>query len=163
MKPFLPCIVSLMTLSACASPETRRQDAFTIAQRGGLQPFEIDTGVFGLKGFHKKGAGDAAVLHTALDPAPNVFYLARPCQYVDLATEPNCSDAYWSTARFAPEVIGAFDRALDRIGAENGMQALARTASAPSKARSRQPRNQSSQDVISGSPFMVHTCRESGS
>ena len=50
MKPFLPCIVSLMTVSARASLEARRQDAFTIAQRGGLQPFEIDTGVFGLAG-----------------------------------------------------------------------------------------------------------------
>ena len=152
MKRLLLCAVLLMTLSVCALPETRYQDAFTIAQRGGLQPFKIDTGLFGLTGFHKKGTGNRAVLYiegdgfawidrdtisdnptpknplalklAALDAAANVFYLARPCQYVDLATEPNCGNAYWSTARFAPEVIDAFDRALDRIKAETGVRAF---------------------------------------
>ena len=152
MKPFLLCLVLLTTLSACASPETRYQAAFTIAQRGGLHPFKIDTGLFGLAGFYKKGTGSEAVLYiegdgfawidrytisgnptpknplalklAALDTAANVFYLARPCQYVALTSEPNCSDSYWSTARFAPEVIDAFDRALDRIRAVTGMRAF---------------------------------------
>ena len=150
MKPFLLCLVLLMTLSACASPETRRQEAFTIAQRGGLQSFKIDTGMFGLAGFYKKGTGSEAVLYiegdgfawidrytisgnptpknplalklAALDTAANVFYLARPCQYVDLATELNCTNAYWTHARFAPKIIDAFDQALDRIRAVTGMQ-----------------------------------------
>ena len=108
--------------------------------------------MFGLAGFYKTGTGSEAVLYiegdgfawmdrdtipdnptpenplalklAALDTGANVFYLARPCQYVDLATEPNCINTYWSTSRFALEVIGAFDQALNRIRIETGMQAF---------------------------------------
>ena len=147
-------VVVLMTLSACAAlnVDTRRQEAVAIAQKAGFQPFKISTGVFGLAGFHKTGTGGGAVLYiegdgfawidrytisgnptpknplalklAVLDTAPNVFYLARPCQYVDFATEPNCGNAYWTHARFAPRVIEAFDRALDRIKAETGVRAF---------------------------------------
>ena len=150
MKPFLLCAALLVTLSLCALPESRHQTAFTIAQSGGFQAFKIDTDMFGLTGFYKTGNGSEAVLYiegdgfawrdrdtisdnptpknplalklAALDTSPNVFYLARPCQYVDLASEPNCTNAYWSIARFAPEVIGAFDQALNRIRVETGIQ-----------------------------------------
>ena len=150
MKPFLLCAALLVTLSLCALPESRHQTAFTIAQSGGFQVFKIDTDMFGLTGFYKTGNGSEAVLYiegdgfawrdrdtisdnptpknplalklAALDTSPNVFYLARPCQYVDLASEPNCTNAYWSIARFAPEVIGAFDQALNRIRVETGIQ-----------------------------------------
>ena len=150
MKPFLLCAALLVTLSLCALPESRHQTAFTIAQSGGFQAFKIDTDMFGLAGFYKTGTGSEAVLYiegdgfawrdrdtisdnptpknplalklAALDTSPNVFYLARPCQYVDLASEPNCTNAYWSTARFAPEVIGSFDQALNRIRVETGIQ-----------------------------------------
>lgn len=36
------------------------------------------------------------------DNSPNVIYLARPCQY---KLGRSCSTRYWTTARFAPEVI----------------------------------------------------------
>jgi hypothetical protein len=38
------------------------------------------------------------------DPAPNVIYLARPCQYVK---DEKCSPEYWTAKRFAPEVVEA--------------------------------------------------------
>ena len=38
------------------------------------------------------------------DIAPNVVYLARPCQYVE---DEICNVEYWTTKRFAPEVIEA--------------------------------------------------------
>lgn len=53
----------------------------------------------------------------AADPAANVAYLARPCQYTPMAENPACAPAYWTGRRFAPEVIAATGRALDVIAA----------------------------------------------
>lgn len=46
------------------------------------------------------------------DNNPNVIYLARPCQYVMSSV---CSQKYWTTARFAPEVILAEYDAIKQI------------------------------------------------
>jgi pimeloyl-ACP methyl ester carboxylesterase len=48
----------------------------------------------------------------ALDPRPNVVYLARPCQY-DYRHRAACDSAYWTGKRFSPEVIRAMNQALD--------------------------------------------------
>ncbi len=50
------------------------------------------------------------------DPSPNVIYLARPCQYV---TSSMCRQKYWTTARFAPEIIQAEYEAISQIAANN--------------------------------------------
>ncbi len=47
------------------------------------------------------------------DKAPEVIYIARPCQFV---TDGVCSEKYWTTARFSPEVISSFCTALKQIG-----------------------------------------------
>lgn len=46
------------------------------------------------------------------DASPNVVYLARPCQYVK---DSMCSQKYWTTARFAPEVIDSSYEAIKKI------------------------------------------------
>lgn len=46
------------------------------------------------------------------DPSPNVVYLARPCQYVK---DPNCTQKYWTTARFSHKVINAEFEAIKQI------------------------------------------------
>lgn len=43
------------------------------------------------------------------DTHPNVVYLGRPCQFV---TNSACRQKYWTTARFAPEVIDAETEAV---------------------------------------------------
>ncbi|WP_148207306.1 alpha/beta hydrolase family protein [Paramagnetospirillum magneticum] len=61
------------------------------------------------------------VLELALaDPRPNVVYLARPCQYVRGSQFRNCQPAYWDTAGYAPEVIEAFNVAIDRFARKVG-------------------------------------------
>ena len=50
------------------------------------------------------------------DSSPNVIYLARPCQYVKSTM---CSQKYWTTARFAPEVINAEYEAIKQIAGDN--------------------------------------------
>lgn len=56
-------------------------------------------------------------LHLASrDKAENVGYLARPCQYTGVTSdEGSCSHKYWGLHKFAPEVILAYDQALDEI------------------------------------------------
>lgn len=51
----------------------------------------------------------------AKDNAPNVFYLARPCQYTSFDKNPNCENKYWSGSRFAPQVIESMNIAVDKI------------------------------------------------
>jgi pimeloyl-ACP methyl ester carboxylesterase len=44
-----------------------------------------------------------------------VAYLARPCQYLDAAGDPSCQPEFWTSHRFAPEVIAATDQALTTL------------------------------------------------
>jgi pimeloyl-ACP methyl ester carboxylesterase len=46
------------------------------------------------------------------DKAPNVAYLARPCQYV-MTTK--CEEKYWTSARFSAQVIEAEYRAVKTL------------------------------------------------
>jgi hypothetical protein len=49
------------------------------------------------------------------DQHPQVIYVARPCQFTPLALDPSCDPKYWSSHRYAKEVIQAFQDILDRI------------------------------------------------
>lgn len=55
----------------------------------------------------------------AVDPADNVAYIARPGQY-SLSGFPECGPKYWSGSRFAPEVVGSFDKAIDALKEKSG-------------------------------------------
>lgn len=58
-------------------------------------------------------------LHLALaDPASNVAYLARPCQYVQ--GEVCQDDFYWTRGRYGPEVVSAMNRAITQLKAKAG-------------------------------------------
>ena len=47
-----------------------------------------------------------------LDPAANIAYIARPCQYVIKSErDENCSSDYWSTKIFSPPVVSAMNQA----------------------------------------------------
>ena len=48
----------------------------------------------------------------ALDPAKNVVYLARPCQFNDFNQTP-CDSAYWTKLRYSEKVIDAMNQALE--------------------------------------------------
>ncbi len=52
----------------------------------------------------------------AEDPALNVVYLARPCQYTPMEMNPACEDeAYWTDKRFSGEVMDSMDQAIDKF------------------------------------------------
>lgn len=58
------------------------------------------------------------------DPSKAVAYLARPCQYTHDSERKNCSTRYWTTHRFAPEVIAAIDLAMNQLKARSGAQQI---------------------------------------
>jgi len=43
----------------------------------------------------------------------NSIYLARPCQYIP--TQPLCTNQYWTSSRYANEVVDAMNQAIDKI------------------------------------------------
>lgn len=49
-----------------------------------------------------------------------VAYLARPCQYTMMGDNAVCGQKYWTTHRFAPEVIAAASHAIDILKKETG-------------------------------------------
>lgn len=49
------------------------------------------------------------------DPAANVAYLARPCQYLHVQERRRCTQDHWSKQRFSEDVIGAFDQAISQF------------------------------------------------
>lgn len=65
---------------------------------------------------------DPLALRLALaQPDGNAAYLARPCQFVE-AEKTGCAARYWTSHRFAPEVVAATNQAVDvlktRLGAK---------------------------------------------
>lgn len=69
-------------------------------------------------------ARPVALALAAADPAATVAYLGRPCQYLDTAQLQACDSAYWTARRFAPEVIAAYDAAIDRIKRDTGARRI---------------------------------------
>lgn len=60
----------------------------------------------------------------AADPAPAVAYLGRPCQYLERKALAGCDSAYWIERRFAPEVVAAYEAAIDRLKSAAGAQRI---------------------------------------
>jgi hypothetical protein len=54
------------------------------------------------------------------DGSPNILYVARPCQYRDLARRPGCEPIYWTTHRLSPQVLASLSAAIDRAKHESG-------------------------------------------
>lgn len=58
----------------------------------------------------------------AVDPSPNVIYIARPCQFTEIGAPGNaCPREYWMGKRFAPEVVASFNSALNQMTREYGI------------------------------------------
>ena len=48
----------------------------------------------------------------ALDKAPNVIWIARPCQYTNIVENPLCKHYYWTIGRLSPEIVASVDLAI---------------------------------------------------
>ena len=131
--------------ASLASSSDSRSAAETRAQARGFEALQLKAGAFELAARVRHGGepaaelaiyieGDGAawptpyhppsdptprkpvsLLLATADPAPAVAYLGRPCQYLDEPALAACPSAYWIERRFAPEVIAAYDEAIDRL------------------------------------------------
>jgi hypothetical protein len=145
LRYVLVLLVFPYVLVACSSAIQDRLDiAHDITHHSGFIETQIRTELFIITSFEKTGKGSAsanlyiegdglawigkrtpstdptptnpiALRLAAQDPAENVFYLARPCQYTKMANREPCDKKYWTSARFSTEVIASFHHALDDI------------------------------------------------
>ncbi len=51
----------------------------------------------------------------AADPGPAVLWIARPCMYLDDAERARCKRQWWTSHRYASEVVAALDGLIDRV------------------------------------------------
>ena len=136
-------ILLLLIIASCSS-YTRTNDAFYVSNKGQLQERTIQSDIFLLTSYERvtsknnvvnvyvEGDGLAWLSKSrpSLDPTPknpvslklasldttnNVIYLARPCQYTKMIDGSACDKKYWTSHRFAPEVIDTISSALDNI------------------------------------------------
>ena len=134
----------MLLLGGCANPNMH---ADRMAQVGGLQRARITTDSFVLTTFSRisrqdlplsiyiEGDGlawrsrnqpsDNPTPHQALglalavaDPAENVVYLSRPCQFTPMALNPLCNSSYWTSKRYATEVVLSIDQAVTQYAAQ---------------------------------------------
>jgi hypothetical protein len=48
----------------------------------------------------------------AIDSAPNVIWIARPCQYTTKEENHSCKSYYWTIGRLSPEIVTSVDLAI---------------------------------------------------
>lgn len=103
-------------LAAFAPPELARADTLTVYIEGDGAAW-VDAGTPSFDPTPK----DPVALRLAIgDPRRLAVYLARPCQYVQGPGRRHCAAQYWTSRRFAPEVIDASGRAIDQLKARYG-------------------------------------------
>ncbi len=135
-------ILALSAIVACSGVESRRSQADALAAAAGLAKETVPTERFVITVYARLGGlgqpltvyfeGDGfawisrtrpspdptptdpmALRLAAQDPAPNVVYVARPCQYTPRDADPACRVAYWTKRRFAPEVVASMNRVVE--------------------------------------------------
>ncbi len=142
-KNILAALSVVLCLSGClttSSPEGRHTLAQSLAT--GMTEKYIEAAPFQLTSWQKLGTENAeanvyiegdglawvtrnkisnnptpsdpiALRLAARDPAPNVIYLARPCQYSGRVDGNLCDETYWTRGKTSTDVIQSYMRALD--------------------------------------------------
>lgn len=135
----------MLTLSACAGSGRGRVDAAgQRAAQAGWEQGVVDAGLFHLTMFYASSTTEVETVYIyiegdglawlnrstpSLNPTPTnpvaldlalkhgagAVYLARPCQYGGADDAPCADNKWWTSGRFAPEVIDATAMAVDRI------------------------------------------------
>lgn len=143
MNKYLALTLLSALLMSCTSLQDRHATALAIADGGDLTQGSLDTGQFRLATFYRgldhqssalavyiEGDGHAwkqrhvlsvdptpidpvALKLAAKDPSPAVLYIARPCQFLRPEALKDCNPKYWSTHRYAEEVIRSVNAVVD--------------------------------------------------
>lgn len=136
-----------IALVSCSSIEKRNQDADITAQNAHMQRKEINTESFILTTYYKisnknapiniyiEGDGYAAAQQgtvsqnptpkdafalklSAEDPAANIVYIARPCQYTPFSKDKLCEKKYWAGSRFSEKVVNSINSAISSYASQ---------------------------------------------
>lgn len=140
-------LMVLLTGCASTNPEKRRAQSSKLATDAGWQRVTLDAGMFSMAAFLPANKNQAETLTVyiegdglawidsstpSFDPTPidplalrlamldtsgGAVYLARPCQYVIGDDRRGCEHKYWTSHRFAPEVIEASNIAVSQLKA----------------------------------------------
>lgn len=154
MRWLLAAAVALLQGCAVPGPEARSANATAWALAQGWQPLLLSGADFDIQAFvpaglqrapnltvYLEGDGlawldrhtpsfaptpvDPVGLHLAVaDAGGRSVYLARPCQYTQGPAFKGCHPRYWGGHRFAPEIIAAVDRAVDKLKDRYGASEL---------------------------------------
>ena len=57
----------------------------------------------------------------AKDPAPAVLWIARPCMYLPQLAADRCDPRWWTSHRYATEVVGAMNSVVSRVVGAHGV------------------------------------------
>ena len=139
--------VLLLNSCISTNPDQRRLQSSKIATDAGWQRVTLNAGMFSMAAFlpannshadtltiYIEGDGLAWINSStpSFDPTPidplalrlamldttgGAVYLARPCQYVSGDDRRGCEKKYWTSHRFAPEVIEASNIAVNQLKA----------------------------------------------
>jgi len=141
----LASLGSLLSACALTSPDQRLQATTNLVAQAGWQTVPINSQPFALMAYANPALQYSAVLRVYIegdglawidpqtpsfdptplhatglalamrDPASHVVYLGRPCQYVRGAARQGCSTRWWTSHRFASEVMASTHTALDAL------------------------------------------------
>lgn len=145
------CLVLLGMAAGCVpSPDTRRTEAERLVSAHGWHQQTVPSGPFSLAVFLPQSIGPEKTIHVYIEgdgaawldsatpsanPTPRTpiglqlalqhgvgaAAIARPCQYV--RDDPACaSNRWWTSHRFAPEVVAATSHAVDAVKQAYGAQ-----------------------------------------
>lgn len=136
------------------SPQERRDRGDELAAAHGWQPLVFQTADFAVQAYFPRRLGigqqlnvyiegdglawlgrhtpsfaptpaDPMALRLAMvDASAPAVYLARPCQYTVGPDFRNCHPRYWTSHRFAQELVEAMDQALDQLQQAHGARSL---------------------------------------
>ena len=150
-KPLWAVVCCLLAACFQTFSRSENNPVTAVAAQHGLERLTLAAGGFQITGFKKPVpfAGDSGVIyiegdgfawvHRGLlssdptpynplvlrlmlaDPAPNVIYLGRPCHFVG-GSAGGCPARYWSSHRYAPEVVQAMGSAIDVIKQRYGLK-----------------------------------------
>jgi len=142
---FLLLFLCLLTACATQDPTARRLQAEQSASAAGWFRTTLETPSFTLAAFIPRSQNNTDTLAVyiegdgfawasastpSMDPTPrdplalklalqdktgSAVYLARPCQFLQKPEQRNCSTRYWTSHRFAPEVVDASNIAIDQL------------------------------------------------
>lgn len=137
------CAAGLLTGCLTMYPAMREETARRIAMPVFMYHRIINSQPFEIKAFERvhqegeiahlyiaEGNGPWNTETRALDPTPknpvslklaskdgyeNVIYLGQPCQYLSSFDGTQCDKKYWTTHNFSPEIIDAYNSAIEEI------------------------------------------------